>query len=142
MVFIKMNNTILFMPFIAFLLINSGGAYTENLNINQQPLNNNTCKLCHILVDTIDHELQIGNKTISDITNIVDDICHMIGGPSGKECSFIVENIKMIVKYLTEGFDSTQVCIKLKLCNQTKTEKNFNSLSLMEQQEVFEYQNI
>ena len=131
MIFIKqMKNTILFLPLIALLMLNSGGVSAETQVINKELKQNTTCELCHVLVNAIDHELELGNKTITDITNIVDDICHIIGGPSGKECSFIVENIREIVKYLTEGLNSTQVCIKLKLCNETRIYKNFNSHSL------------
>ena len=127
MIFIKqMKNTILFLPFIAFLMLKSGGVSAET-HVDKELAQNTTCELCHVLVNAIDHELELGNKTITDITNIVDDICHIIGGPSGKECSFIVENIREIVKYLTEGLNSTQVCIKLKLCNETIIHKNFNS---------------
>ena len=105
-------------PFLALLVYNTSGVSIEskitqeNINININ--NNKTCELCHILVNTINKELKEGNKTISDIINIVNDICHIIGGPSGKECIYIVEHIQEIVNYLTEGFNATQICIKLK----------------------------
>ena len=117
-----MNKSFLVVPLLAFLVFNSSGVSIESrvdkdiMNINN---NNNKCELCHTLVNTINHEFKQENKTISDITNIITDICHIIGGPTGKECMFIVENIQKIVNYLTKGFNATQICDKLNLCNNT-----------------------
>ena len=118
-----MNKSLLIVPLLAFLVFNSSGVSIESrvvtddiMNMNN---NNNTCELCHALVNTINHEFKQENKTISDITNIITDICHIIGGPTGKECMFIVENIQKIVNYLTKGFNTTQICDKLNLCNNT-----------------------
>lgn len=118
-----MNKSLLVVPLLAFLVFNSSGVSIQSkvdsrdiMNMNN---NNNTCELCHVLVNTINHEFKQENKTISDITDVISDICHIIGGPTGKECMFIVENIQKIVNYLTKGFNTTQICDKLNLCNNT-----------------------
>jgi len=87
---------------------------------------NSTCKLCHILVDVISKELNLGNKTINDIINIVDDICKIVGGPDGVECKFIVDSIKEIINYLNQGFSNLKICELLHLCNSS----NFVSFSI------------
>ena len=93
--------------------------YTSGIPISQELMfdtQNKTCDVCKEMVCLIDHELNLGNKTISDITHIVDDICHIVGGPAGKECIFIVDNIQKIVDDLCKGMNATTVCETLKLC--------------------------
>lgn len=119
-----MNKPLIFVPLLAFLVFNSSGVSIESKIdtkdiIYMNNMNNNTCELCHVLVNTINHEFKQENKTVSDITDVITDICHIIGGPTGKECMFIVENIQKIVNYLTKGFNTTQICDKLNLCNNT-----------------------
>ena len=114
-----MNKSILLLPFLAFLVYNTSGVSIESRIVTEDLMNNKTCELCHVLVNTIDHELEVENKTISDITNVISDICHIIGGPAGKECIFIVENIQKIINYITQGLNTTQICDKLNLCNNT-----------------------
>lgn len=81
--------------------------------------NNSTCKICTVIVNIIDKELKLGNKTISDIESIVQDICHIIGGPQGQECLLIVNNLQKIINLLMKGLTSLQVCNDLHLCNNT-----------------------
>ena len=93
--------------------------YTSSAPVNQDIIfdtQNKTCDVCKDMVGLIDHELNLGNKTIGDITRIVDDICRIIGGPAGAECVFIVDNIQKIVDDLCKGMNATRVCETLKLC--------------------------
>ena len=96
-----------------FVFYTSGAPVNQDIMFNTQ---NKTCDVCKDMVGLIDHELNLGNKTIYDITRIVDDICRIIGGPAGAECVFIVDNIQKIVDDLSKGMNATSVCETLKLC--------------------------
>ena len=87
----------------------------DNLNCSLKE-NNITCSLCKSLVYTIDYGIIKGNNTIQEITQILKDICCTIHGPSGKECVFILNNIQKIVKYISNGLTSLQICEKLHFC--------------------------
>lgn len=117
-----MKSVAIIIPFIAFLVLNSNSFSLNNTLVKNDTYNsqqNKTCETCLVLVNLIDHEVQLGNKTITDITNMIDDICHIVGGPVGKECSFIVKEIKNITNYITKGLNNTQICDNLHLCNNT-----------------------
>lgn len=89
----------------------------DNLNCSYSVINNVTCSLCKTLVSTIDIGIIKSNNTIQEITEIIKDICCVIHGPSGKECVFILNNIQQIVKYITNGLTSLEICKKLHLCS-------------------------
>jgi hypothetical protein len=117
-----MKSVAVILPFIAFLVFNSNSVSLNNTLVKNDTYSleqNKTCETCLVLVNLIDHEVQLGNKTITDITNMIDDICHIVGGPVGKECSFIVKEIKNITNFISKGFNNTQICDKLHLCNNT-----------------------
>ena len=117
-----MKSVAIVIPFIAFLVLNSNSFSFNNTLVSNDIYNsqqNKTCETCLVLVNLIDHEVQLGNKTITDITNMIDDICLIVGGPVGKECSFIVKEIKNITNYITKGLNNTQICNNLHLCNNT-----------------------
>ena len=125
-----MKSASILFPFIALLVFNSNSVLLNNSlvkNDTYNPPKNQTCELCLVLVNLIDHEVKLGNKTISDITNIIDDICHIIGVPAGKECSFIVKEIKNITNFISKRFNNTQLCDKLHLCNTTIIKNNLIS---------------
>ena len=112
-------------PLIAFFLYSSSGITTESRIINSPLINtetntNTTCEVCHVLVNIVDKEVKLGNKTISDIINIVSDICHIIGGPASQECAFIVDNLQKIINFISHGIPTNEICVKLGLCNATK----------------------
>ena len=96
-----------------FMAINSKPIINCNLESNS---NNVTCGTCKFLVNIIDHEIQVGNKTIGIITHDIKEICSMIQGPSAKECEMVVTDIQEIVNWITSGFNSTEICYKLHLC--------------------------
>lgn len=89
----------------------------DNLNYSYSVINNVTCSLCKTLVSTIDIGIIKSNNTIQEITEIIKDICCVIHGPSGEECVFILNNIQQIVKYITNGLTSLEICKKLHLCS-------------------------
>jgi hypothetical protein len=80
---------------------------------------NVTCSMCHVLVNIIDAEIQYGNHTIVEITEVIEKICSFIKGPSGVTCELIVKNIQNIIKWISSGMPSNQICIKMHLCNPT-----------------------
>lgn len=103
-------------PFIAVLLLFNSVVINSN-QVYEAPLQSNeTCKFCHVLTHIVEHEVDLGNKTITDITNVIDDICHIIGGPQGKECIYIVEHMKNIVNNISNHMNTTEICINLGLC--------------------------
>ena len=69
--------------------------YTSGIPISQELMfltQNKTCDVCKDMVGLIDHELNLGNKTI------------------------IVDNIQKIVDDLCKCMNATTVCETLKLC--------------------------
>jgi hypothetical protein len=63
--------------------------------------------------------MNLGNKTISFITKVIEGICKHIPGPSAKECNIISNDISEIVNYLDKGMNATTVCEKIHFCNET-----------------------
>ena len=88
-------------------------------NLTESVAGNVTCSLCHVLVNIIDAEIKIGNQTIVEITEILEKICSVIKGPGGVTCELVVRNIQNIVKWISGGMPSNQICVKLNMCNST-----------------------
>ncbi len=80
---------------------------------------NRTCEMCETLVSLIKFEMNLGNKTISFITKVIEGICKHIPGPSAKECNIISNDISEIANYLDKGMNATTVCEKIHFCNET-----------------------
>ena len=101
-------------------LIRNNPLFSEIEELN--PLNrdtNRTCEMCETLVSLIKFEMNLGNKTISFITKVIEGICKHIPGPSAKECNIISNDIKEIANYLDKGMNATTVCEKIHFCNET-----------------------
>ena len=101
-------------------LIRNNPIFSEIEELN--PLNrdtNRTCEMCEVLVSLVKFELNLGNKTISFITKVIEGICKHIPGPSAKECNIISNDIKEIANYLDKGMNATTVCEKIHFCNET-----------------------
>lgn len=77
---------------------------------------NNDCETCQFLVDFIKHEINIGNKTITDISLLLRDICSRIIGPGGKECIIIANDLENISKMIANGINNTEICKALHFC--------------------------
>ena len=58
----------------------------------------------------------MGNNTVHEIIDMVENICHVIGGPSAMECEFIVNNIDKIISYVENGFNSSKICQFMDSC--------------------------
>ena len=86
---------------------------------NSNTTGNLTCSLCEVLVSVIDNQIQHGNHTIIEITEIIKDICSVINGPIGNTCINVIENIQNIIEWVTSGMTSNTICQKLHLCNGT-----------------------
>ena len=67
----------------------------------------------------VSKDINVFNKTITDIIVVVRDICSDVPGPSGKECIYILDNIQQIMKWIVGGMTPSGVCHKLGLCNTT-----------------------
>lgn len=80
---------------------------------------NRRCAMCETLVSLIKFEMNLGNKTISFITKVIEGICKHIPGPSAKECYIISNDISEIANYLDKGMNATTVCEKINFCNET-----------------------
>ena len=79
----------------------------------------NSCHLCEEVVWVVSKDINVFNKTITDIIVVVRDICSDVPGPSGKECIYILDNIQQIMKWIVGGMTPSGVCHKLGLCNTT-----------------------
>lgn len=82
-------------------------------------INNQTCQNCKNIVGFISREDKQLNKTITDIIEIVKDICNQLVGPSGKECMYILNNIEQIMSWISAGLSTNTICHKLGFCNST-----------------------
>lgn len=92
----------------------SNMATNSNMETNS---NNKTCKTCIHIVEIIEYELKVANKTINDIIALVEDLCKIIGGPAVyAECKSILKYIREIINWLIDGNTPTQVCEKLGAC--------------------------
>ena len=80
---------------------------------------NNSCHLCEEIVGVVSRDVDVFNKTITDIIVVLRDICNDISGPSGKECVYILDNIQQIMKWILGGMTPGGVCHKLGFCNTT-----------------------
>tara|TARA_E500000331_G_scaffold329023_1_gene349221 strand:- start:555 stop:875 length:321 start_codon:yes stop_codon:yes gene_type:complete len=94
----------LFILFFIAIFIQSGFAF------------NDKCTDCEYLIDFIRYELNIANKTITDISKLLIDICSKIIGPGGKECIVIADDIEKIVKMIADGVNNTNICEALHFC--------------------------
>ena len=99
----------LFLLFFVAILIQSGYAF------------NDKCADCKYLIDFIRYELNIANKTITDISKLLIDICSKIIGPGGKECIVIADDIEQIVKMIVDGVNNTNICEALHFCPNMNT---------------------
>ena len=88
------------------------------VNEVQSPVNN-SCHVCEEIVGVISKDVNVFNKTITDIIVVIRDICSDIPGPSGKECIYILDNIQQIIKWVIGGMTPGGVCHKLGFCNTT-----------------------
>ncbi len=98
-----------------FLLINNAYSFETIDDSNETP----SCSTCKFVVNVIDYDFSTANKTIGIIVSDVKQICNLIKGPSGKECEMICNDIQEICNWLGHGLNSTQVCEKLHMCNQS-----------------------
>ena len=83
-----------------------------------QPFNN-SCHLCEEIIGVVEKDVNVFNKTITDIIVVIRDICSDVPGPSGKECIYILDNIQQIMKWVAGGMNASTVCNKIGFCNTT-----------------------
>ena len=115
-------NKLLLSGFLIALAFGTMGRPVEQVNthVTQFPnATNQTCQECEKLVEIISIEEHKMNHTLAEIIKIVRDICQDIGGPSGKECIFVVNNIQEIVNWITAGLTPNNICHKLGFCSNT-----------------------
>ncbi|VVU94956.1 hypothetical protein CPAV1605_681 [seawater metagenome] len=101
---------------VSLLLVNNAFSLSK---IESEFNGNTTCSTCKFVVNVIDYDLSVANKTIGIIASDVKQICQLIKGPSGRECEIICNDIQEICNWLGHGLNSTQVCQKLHMCNNT-----------------------
>lgn len=75
------------------------------------------CFVCQEVVSTVTRDVTKYNSTITDLATLVDDLCRDIGGAQiGKQCDFIISNLKYIVEWISQGKASSDICTRLKMC--------------------------
>ena len=77
----------------------------------------NKCEDCEYLVNFLRYEIDLGNKTIEDITILLRDICSKIIGPGGQECIDIANQVENISRMIANGINNTDICKDLNFCN-------------------------
>ena len=85
---------------------------------------NHSCDICKILVNSVEREIKIGNKTISEISEMIKHICSLVGGPSGLECNFIIDNLDKVIYYVEHGLSTIDICVILGSCSKNDTNTN------------------
>ena len=107
-----MNKYLMAILLIAFVTANTDAS---SVKLDEQG-NNVTCTTCKSIVQIIDDEVHISNKTIGIITHDIEYICSKLKSPAGKECQMIANDIQKIVSYIDEGFNNTKICNILGFC--------------------------
>jgi len=73
------------------------------------------CKICHLVVETVDKLLEGANATVHEITEIVRGFCEL--NPEFKsECNEIVSKVDKIVADILAGLSPDEICHKFGLC--------------------------
>lgn len=104
-----------------FSLINFPiSTYSLPIEISQ----NKTCELCENIVEVIAKDATHFNSTITDIIEIIKNVCENVKGPSGMECLFILKNIEEIMNWILSGLSPNKVCELLDFCNSTIVESS------------------
>jgi len=110
---------------IGLSIISYGVSTDSQLLMEPYEHNFTHCELCEFLVQGIEREDKKINATIQSIAAFINAVCHMVGGPIGNECQFIIKNISHILSWISEGFTSKEICEKLHFCNTTLEDINF-----------------
>ena len=104
---------------LCFLIGLTYQTYSKPVTLEVQLPFNNSCHLCEELIDVVEKDVNVFNRTITDIIVVIRDICNDVPGPSGKECIYILDNIQQIMKWVTGGMNASTICHKIGLCNTT-----------------------
>lgn len=86
-----------------------------NILVNSTDL----CTNCEYFIDFIRYEVDLGNKTIEDITILLRNICSKIIGPGAHECIDIANDIENISEMIAYGMNNTNICENLHFCNKS-----------------------
>lgn len=127
-----MNYNYLLVLLTVFIAWNTGYSHPviEMSNTTKCNTTNDTCEVCVLVTNYIYKEAVLGNKTFTDLIQLVEDLCKIIGGPIvSKECNFILEHLKDIISWLTNGLKPCQVCEKLGLCDSEMLQKIFTKVN-------------
>ena len=108
--------------FIIFILCILPIVLAQSTSPIPTPSNQVECSLCKLSVDIIDLELKFTNETVTVITEVIETICHLVGGKvAGEICDYIGSNIERIMNDLAHGMNSTEVCQQLHMCYKPTT---------------------
>ena len=115
---------ILFLIMISFLSVNSTNNI-DNTDITGYTIDtylvnttNTSCKLCRSIVNIIKYELNVSNKSITEIEKVVRDLCIILGNKvQKKECFNILSMINNIIEMIISGLEPGEICTKLGFCN-------------------------
>jgi hypothetical protein len=77
---------------------------------------NSTCISCMVLTGIIKGEIDVINNTITNITQIIKEICEDFSDPRAKECELVVDSIQRISSLVDKGVNVTQICRDIGLC--------------------------
>ena len=104
---------------LGFLIGLTYQTYSKPVTLEVQQPFNNSCHLCEEIIDVVEKDVNVFNRTITDIIVVIRDICQDVPGPSGKECIYILDNMQQIMRWVTGGMNSSTICHKIGFCNTT-----------------------
>jgi hypothetical protein len=84
---------------------------------NYSPQSDGLCDTCEFISSIIRYEVTYANKTITDIENIIKDIC-ATNPVIQPECDTIIDDIQEIVNWIASKFTDKEICQKLGLCKE------------------------
>ena len=76
------------------------------------------CEICLASTALVRDEIRLGNFSIAVASAAVQTLCAMLAGKIvNGECKFLTSSIKNIATMIADGFNNTEICADLKLCD-------------------------
>jgi len=78
---------------------------------------NGTCAFCEVVVNLVEYEIKVANKTVNEIEEIVEWICERSSPPVKAECEVILKDLVEMIHLILSGlYPPKEICEKLGLC--------------------------
>lgn len=76
-----------------------------------------TCDFCEVVVNLVEYEVNVANKTVNEIEEIVQFLCNKSLPPVKAECETILGELTEMIHLILQGlYPPKEICQKLGLC--------------------------